>query len=173
MNDSAVDFYDCPIRLDKRLLHLLWFSGDVDGVWSNDETVWFWGSESDLRWFAAEQRLSLSDEVPTVHDFDSVDAFVRGETEIDARCILDAWNLLVDIAASVRGVEFLAAEAGQLDVYNHVFYHVFYLTDLFSFRGAGPDPLTPAENDVIRQILSSGLDLLKARLEPGKTPRHP
>ncbi|TKD02246.1 hypothetical protein [Polyangium fumosum] len=116
-----------------------------------------WLSERALRDYAGQRGLNISSEHSRLCDLDRVDAFARSRIEIGAKEMLDAWNLLVDVASSVGAAEFLRAERQRLDVYNHL----FYLTDSAPVKDTRPECLTPAENDVVRHVLSLGLAVLR------------
>jgi hypothetical protein len=159
------EFYSCPIRLDGKERYLLWFSGATDGVWMDGDAILSWLSESALRDYATKRGMDMSSEHSSLYDLDGVDAFARSRVEIGAKEKLDAWNLFVDVASSVGAAEFLAAERQQLDVYNHL----FYLTDSAPVKDTRPECLTPAENDVVRHILSLGLAVLRHYLRIEET----
>lgn len=122
---AAREHYSLLYRLDGVERFLLWFTSESDGVVTDgDGLVPSFRTEYDLRAFAESLELRVSEEVPVLHDLDTVKAWLadRREDRIDCVAALAAWNLFGDVARSVEdGASFSEAAEEAASVYDKVF----------------------------------------------------
>lgn len=119
-------YYRLLYRLDGRDALLIWYSNDRDGVIVHDGCMSSFSSEDALRQFAAQRQLTLVDEVPRLHDLDSVQRWVlcpRGQA-MDCATTLAAWNLFSDVACSIPdpGTDFSKIDSEHNDIYEKLFF---------------------------------------------------
>ena len=95
--------YVVAVTRRQRQLFLLWFGNDEDGLVTDNAAVLRTFATADAAVaFARKAVLELGDESPTFYDLDEVEAWADAPTPgapLDA--LLNAWNLLTDIARSV------------------------------------------------------------------------
>jgi hypothetical protein len=103
-------YYLCELLLDRRRLHVVWYSDEVDGlVRLKDGKIASFADERQVRAFCRENGTSLVLEPPAVYDFDKMAAWCDSPTagSIEPVVFLNAWNMLED----ARGL--------RLDVHLH------------------------------------------------------
>jgi hypothetical protein len=94
----VADHFPLAIDLDGRRRWVLWFGDDPSGVVCADGRVVSFPVLADLRTFAADLGVVLVHEAAAI-DLDHV---LVWESEPNVRDVLDAWNLMIDVAASLE-----------------------------------------------------------------------
>lgn len=154
------EYYCCLLRADGDARYFVWFSGEVDGVLTRDGNIATWSSEAAVRDFTMTQGLPLARRKPAVYDFDELERFLAGETEVEPGRLLDFWNMFLDMATSLKFSRFTEVELQQPDLYNHL----FYLSDCVPVQNTYPEPLTASERETLKDLFALGLNMVKQRI---------
>jgi len=163
--------------LESFLVEVLWRGKIAYSIWQSDVRDEFlavggrvpvWATPSEAQAFAAANGIELVVN-ETKFDFDFVRRFVEGAAELDAEELLNAWNLLVDLGATI-GAERLAEADRLLD---EPYSRLFSLTRAGRIVGIEPEPLNVGEADQLRAFFRVGLEVLADVLESGRMPWAP
>jgi len=139
----------------------VWYSGEPDGVLlsSPPARLALFSDLPAVARYAAQQRLKLESEAPAFYDFDRLAEWLSQPThEPDCQFLLDAWNMLGDIASSLGARLVEPAEA------NGVYDKLFWGSNLPSMTPPG-EHFEPSwsENEIatLTSVLSAGLHVLR------------
>ncbi len=143
-----------------KIAYLIWQSDVRDEFLAVGGRVLVWADPSAAQAFAAANGIELVVN-ETKFDFDFVRRFVEGAAELDAEELLSAWNLLVDLGATI-GAEKLA-EADRL--LGEPYSRLFSLTRAGRIAEIQPEPLNVGEVDQLRAFFRVGLEVLADVLE--------
>ena len=140
---------------------LIWYSNEIDGVLlSSPYRIHVFRSLGDLEHHAAQEKLKLESETISLYDLDRLSHWLANPIQEapDCRFLLNAWNMLGDVARSL-GVG-LAEPKGVKDVYDKL----FWASNLPSVTPHG-EHFVPkwSGQDVsaLTAVLSSGLDVMR------------
>ena len=162
-------FYPVRYRLDNTERFLLWHSAsddgddEADGVVTQANKVPVFRSLQSLLAYAQSTGLSPVDEGnPAFFDLDAVKRWLRRKRPARLDCVvfLNAWNLLADLSASVKG-DF----DPDKDETGRVYLKLFWGSNIPAITPPGKhyDPVWPGrESRMIRRVLSGGLSLFRS-----------
>lgn len=158
-------YFPLLYRLNAQDRYLIWITNekqsvvvDAEGLVPSFKDLVF------LREYADLNHYSLESEEPGLHDLDWVATWTRSPVApSDCREALLAWNLFIDVAASVgdRGTNFEDLDSQRLAIYQKLFWG----NNLPSVTPEGAKYVpewSPDEIDSLAEILSLGLGLFAA-----------
>ena len=160
-----MEFYPVGLRFRSLCQYVLWFNNDVDGVHTTNGGITVFVSELAARSFALANNLPVSSSSQPVLDLDGVKEDAFKIDTIDCVAVLNIWNFLADLAASLpeKASTFLALDRRPSTIYDKVFWGN-------NLPAVTPkdEHYTPAfsitELSDIKAILFAGLDLFAANL---------
>lgn len=164
MNDTN-EFYPVIFRLDQTDFYVIWVSGDTDRlVISSAGKVATFSDQQALAAFSSEHGITLINEEAPLYDFDALADWLTTPTTNNCDCelLLQAWNMLVDVASSLG--RSIYEPQGADAVYDKLFW------------GNNLEPVTPKgkrytpqwsteEVNIITCVLCSGLKILKQEMQ--------
>ena len=119
-------YYFCEFQMGGASYFVIWYSGEEDGLLTNDERrLLSFGSSDQALAYASERALAIEPQEPAFYDLDRIESWFTGASadKIDCAELLDAWNMFLDVAASAGGASlFEAADARANDVYDKLFF---------------------------------------------------
>ncbi len=138
---------------------LIWAIDDKDYFMTNNGDLIFFEKFSNAQTFAENMGLGISDDI----DVYNIDEYVpKDKDSVDCNETLQLWNILSDIAASVK-VPFDGDDASYTTTYGKLVYGC-NLPALFP-DGYHYDPTWNEEEIAdINKILASGIDILYSQL---------
>lgn len=142
--------------------YLIWQTDVRDEFLAVGGRVLVWATPPEAQAFAAANRIALA-ENETKFDFDVVRRFVEGPAEVDAEALLNAWNLLLDLAATIGAEAVVAADRPLGDLYSRL----FSLTGAGRIVGLEHAPLNAGDVDSLRGFFRVGLGVLEDVLKRG------
>ena len=157
-------YFNLCFRLDARDAHLIWFSGEPNGVIVEaDGKVPCFLNEKDLLGYAASLKLSVETVEPDLHDLDFISSWLKIEKDesVDCKIFLAAWNLFDDVSHSVGG-NFDVARKKTNNIYEKLFWgnNLAVITP----EGKSYTPIwTKRELKIMREVLSVGLSLFREK----------
>jgi hypothetical protein len=96
-------YYILWYQINRENNYLIWFTGDKDGVYSENGKVPTFASKELLRQFAESKNIELVNEEPILHNFDSVNDWLCDATKvINPHDFLVVWNSVGDIAETLK-----------------------------------------------------------------------
>ena len=167
-----MNYYALSYQLDAAQRYLIWAT-DLDSdakdviLLDGDECILAFDDLSMLQEYATENKLTITQEEPILHDLDWVSNWVRSPSPSTVNCVhvLAAWNLFADIWQSVkRHREYFRSIDEQ---YQAVYDKVFWGNNLPAVTPDGEHYVpewNPDEIDVLRGVLSAGLEMFRKNL---------
>ena len=142
-----------------RQVFLLWFTGEEDGLLTDDAgSLRVFSSAEEARRHAAAGSVALGSDEPSRFDFDQLETWTRAPEQAALRSssILDAWNLLTDVARSVGDQVATARlfDRGMLPAYDRL-VSMCNIPALGALAGVGE--LTDEDRRAIAAVLRHGL----------------
>jgi hypothetical protein len=153
--------YCVRCRLDGVERFFIWYSDECDGVLlSSPKQIALFPCLPELERYAADQNIELDAEAAAIYDFDRLAQWLVHPTSETPDChfLLNAWNMLGDIAYSV-GVS--VAEPSEA---NTVYDKLFWGCNLPSATPPGMqfEPNWSIDDiSILSAVLSSGLNVLR------------
>src|SRR5262245_27274078 len=158
---EARSYYAVRCRLDGAEWFFVWYSGEPDGVLlsSSSARLMLFSDLAEMSRYASEQRLDLEPETPAFYDFDRLAEWLsQPARELDCVFLLDAWNMLGDLAAS------LGARRAEPAYASGIYDKLFWGSNLPSVTPPG-ERFVPvwSENEIstLTSVLSSALQVLQ------------
>lgn len=162
MNETDTN-YVVLMRLDGANLFAIWTSSPSkpDSLFtSNQQQLRDFSSRGDLDSFADDNEISIQPDDSPLYDFDAIKNWTAAlrRTEIDCVSFLDAWNLLVDIEAS------LGSELEEPDGSRTVYEKLFWGNNLPAVTPEGEhyEPeWSEEEAKIMAKVFQSGIETLQ------------
>lgn len=160
--------------------YVIWIEGNdgPDRLAVDGGRIVSWGAMDKLRLFAARNRWQLAEGEPVVVDLDAAAAWVRdsegrseglggagalgGAGHVDPALLLHAWNLCWDVARSID-----TTFDDRREERDRVYDKLFWATNVPVTSPAGESvesQWSPEEIQVLRDVLSEGINLAQAAL---------
>lgn len=161
---GAMKYFPLLYRLNAENRYLIWISNEKDSVVVDSQGfIPSFKDPIDLHRYANLNHYSLENEEPVLHNLDRVAVWAASPvTPVDCVEALVAWNLFVDVAASIveRGIVFkrLDADSELRAIYDKVFWG----NNLPSLTPKGEHYVpewAPDEIVSLAEILITGLNL--------------
>ena len=157
--DDARSYHVNLLRLTGEERFFVWCSDTQDGVLlSAPGTMAFFTHLSEVERYASAHDFVLEASKPHLYDLDRLTEWLSSQTQpIDCEFLLDTWNLLTDIAATLQTR--LIEPTGSLAVYDKLFWGC----NLPSMTPPGRhyEPIwSPEEVGTLVTVLRSGLQVL-------------
>ncbi|HUS67957.1 MAG TPA: hypothetical protein VMZ28_25660 [Kofleriaceae bacterium] len=164
--------YVVAVRRHERVHYLIWFGSDQDGVLttSGGASLLGFATDAEARAHAAAGALVVSPDESAYFDLDELDAWTSAPNPYRLRAddILNAWNLLGDVAHSVRNQ---VAEAKLLDRRDNALYSRLMSCCAIPALGLPvADRPTPDDCAAIAAVLRHGLACFDAAITPPPAP---
>ena len=124
------DFYTVVFIINQHEFYTIWIC-DKEIFVTDFGKILLFKNEADVRKYAIEHNLPLSDEECTVYNVDGVNQWVlSGNSSVDCDKILNFWNIVQDVARTVD-TKFLGdKQTSKIDrIYNMLFYGTNILAD--------------------------------------------
>ncbi len=119
-----IEYYKLWYRLDEKDSYLIWFTGDVDGVFLDSHgRVPAFRSEVELDNYAVARKVAVVSGEVILHDLDKVLQWLKKPDRVDPDCdqTLAAWNMFDDVFRSL-GKAFSSKTPLENKVYDKLFY---------------------------------------------------
>lgn len=159
-------YYFCCCRLNKKDYNFIWFSDEVNGVYSNSENKFpVSGNLAILGKYAESRKLFIKNEEPVFYDLDKLEETL-GRTKFKVNCVnfLNAWNLFDDVSHSINE-NFNSDRKATKQIYEKLFW------------GNNLPAVTPEgkyykpvwrkkEREIIRTVLLNGITIFRNNLKP-------
>ena len=153
--------YGVRLRLDGVERLMVWYSDESDGVLtSSPGRIALFKDPAEVERYATQQNLKLEPEPVALYDFDRLAQWLAQPSReaLDCRFLLDAWNMLCDVAFSV------GAKIEERRDAQGVYDKLFWGCNLPSMTPPG-EHFEPRWSDedvlILSEVLSSGLRLLR------------
>jgi hypothetical protein len=164
--DEPLEVYIVRVKWTGRVVHLLWYYGEPDGVIvDSDERIVTYESREAIQKFALESGMVVSKEESANYDFDAARKWTHNPTAsgIDPELFLNYWNMLDDICASVG--QAVSSGVPRVDE-NHAYDALFRCTSAgeIVYHRASDPYFTYTDVQVMRQVLSQGLLVFASNL---------
>ena len=157
-------YYPIKINLETETFHIIWYSGDVDGVLcENNRVVWF-SSFYNLSSYCKKHGLELEKDI-SVFDLQKP----SNKSNLKFNEVLDFWNLIIDISSSVELPFSGTADSGiVIDLYNKLFYGSNPKAIAGDFSHFIPT-LSEEEFRKLQEIIEDGIAVFKGSLASQET----
>jgi hypothetical protein len=158
--------YVVAVKRHERPRFLIWFSDDQDGLVTaaDDGSLLAFESDGDARGHAGSAGLAVSEEESAYFDFDELEAWIGAPNPFRMRPddLLNAWNLLRDIASSVRNQVAAAKLRNRGD--KELYLRLVNSCDIPALRSPTVERPTPEDCAAIAAVLRHGLACFDAAL---------
>lgn len=159
-----MEYSALPVAWHDRVLHLLYYSNDQDGVVLDAPGKLLWSpSAEELERQANNRKVKLHDPQP-LWDLGALDVWLKSRsTKLpEAAWLYRCWNLLGDIATSLERAE---GYLGYDERYSSIHEELFWGCNLPGFSQSAElfqVDLSQSEIKSLKQILKSGLEIFTA-----------
>ena len=159
VQDARTHYAVC-LRWSNEERFIVWYSDEKDGVLLlTPSTLALFASRPDVERYASAHDIDLDPQASTLYDLDRLTEWLSAPTLTpDCSFLLDAWNMLADIAGSLQTA--LAEPAEAQAIYDKLFWGC----NLPSVTPPGKhyDPIWSQEEiTTVVAVLRSGLRLLR------------
>jgi hypothetical protein len=156
-------------RLDHLDAFLIWYINDVDGFVLDDRqrALSFRNLSVLQEWVSMHGYVVETEEQGSLHDLDTTQQWSANPSPdtVDCIAVLNAWNLFLDIRASIEQRNVMRDDPENNDIYDKVFFG----NNLSAITPPG-EHYTPlwSEDEVMRlsRLLTEGLRLFRAHVIP-------
>jgi hypothetical protein len=148
----------CRIIDNGEEFYCIWYSGEVDGVATEDGKGLLWRNEDGARDYAHRQGWILASDKPATFDLSYISTVEANPSMFHPKESLDIWNLFSDIGKSVGYAEFSGQDSNASELHARL-----SALSLSHILGSEPKQLTVSEIEGIVAVLQLGKAMLKER----------
>lgn len=153
MTEALSDNYIIRFDINANHYYAIWYTDDSDGFITENESIVYFKNLNDLMQYTHDHKILLNDGITyfnTAQIFDNIDSAINCDD------VLNFWNIISDIASSLR-IDFI----GDNKIYNTEYAKLVSGCNLNALEHDYYEPdWTEKEVDNIKKIISEGLMIL-------------